>query len=128
MHYDPAYSVNLTDNCANGNTFLPLLNVASNIAELQTLGNLSTSSYGVSLYQGQLCYSVNGTATIMVNGTLFGMSGYLPGRVDFNACLDAKYNLPLRLFGTLSVPHVGSANFYFTQLAFHYNSYAGNIG
>ena len=71
--------------------------IANLFVNVSSINNVATTSYGVSLYNGQPCYSVSGTGTIGVNGALFGASssGEIPMGLTFSACLSAQYNIPL---------------------------------
>jgi hypothetical protein len=73
--------------------------IANLFVNLSSLNNIATTSYGVSLYNLQPCYSVSGTGTIDVNSELLGSSspGETPMRLTFDACLSAQYNIPLRI-------------------------------
>ena len=106
--------------CVYQKPYIPMLRLADKIANLSTIGNVSTSSYGLQMYQGQPCYSMNGTATIMVNGTIISSSGFIPAKLYFDACLSAQYNLPLTLIGAAKMSSGQIVNFYFTETGFSY--------
>ncbi|MHB1830584.1 MAG: hypothetical protein ACYCO0_04280 [Candidatus Micrarchaeaceae archaeon] len=73
------------------------------LVNISSLKNLHMDSYGLSFYEGQQpCYSVSGTGSIMVNGALVGMAGYVPSNFSFSACVSAQYDIPLMLIGTMS--------------------------
>ena len=63
--------------------------------DLNSVGNVSTTSYGLTVVSGQPCYSVSGSGTVMVNEGLFNKTGFAPAGFTFNTCLSAKYNVPL---------------------------------
>ncbi len=89
----------LGPSCVYAKPFKPFLNVTNQIAELQTLNNVSIKSFGLQSVGGQACYKINGTATVMLNGTLVGTSGYVPASLNFSGCLSAQYNIPLEIKG-----------------------------
>ncbi len=106
--------------CIFAKPYKPFLNVTDQIAELQTLDNVSIKSFGLHLYNGQPCYNINGTATLMVNGTLVGEQGYVPALLNFSGCLSAQYNIPVYMKGyaqtqngALIVFSFGSYNFFY---------------
>ena len=108
-------------NCVWAKPYKPFLNVTDQIAELQTLDNVSIKSFGLNSYNGQPCYNINGTATLMVNGTLVGEPGYVPAFLNFSGCLSAQYNIPLYIKGYAKTQNGASVVFSFGSYNFVYD-------
>ncbi len=115
--------------CVYGKPYIHMLRLADEIANFSTIGNVSTSSYGLRMYQGQPCYSMNGTATIMVNGSIVNSLGFVPATVYFNTCISAQYNLPLNLNGYAKMSGGQIVNFHFNETKFNETSslYLGRV-
>ena len=89
-------SQNSTQNCNDSAyPYSVYTTVLGYLFDLPSVGNLSTTSYGLKVVGGQPCYSVSGSGTVMVNKGLFNKTGYAPARFTFNTCLSAQYNVPL---------------------------------
>ncbi len=107
--------------CVYAKPFRPFLNVTNQIAELQTLDSVSIKSFGLQSLGGQECYKINGTATIMLNGTLVGTSGYVPASLNFSGCLSAQYNIPLEIRGYAKAQNGAYVFFSFKDYGFLYD-------
>jgi hypothetical protein len=94
----------------NSSAQAQLFNIANNFVNVSSLSGVTTSSYGVRIYNGQLCYSVSGSGTISVNSTLVGgnSSAQTPANIDFSTCLSARYNIPLYVSANLTAANGSS--------------------
>ena len=108
--------------CTWTKPYKPFLNVTDQIAELQTLGNVSIESLGLGSYHGQPCYNIKGTATLMVNGTLVGEQGYVPASLNFSGCLSAQYNIPFDINSYAKTKNGARIYFSFDSYNFTYYS------
>jgi hypothetical protein len=111
--------------CTRERPYIPFLNLTDEIVNLQTLNNLSIKKFGLQSYHGQPCYFINGTANVMINGALFGASGYVPSSVSFDGCVSAQYNVPLDFGGTANTTNGTTVRFYFEES--HFSYYAGSV-
>jgi flagellar basal body-associated protein FliL len=110
--------------CTRERPYLQFLNLTDEIVNLQTLNNVSIKNLGLQLYHGQPCYSINGTANVMINGTLFGASGYVPSSVNFHGCVSAQYNVPLYFAGSANTTNGTTVIFDFVGSRFNFG---GNV-
>lgn len=85
----------------NGQTSGVVATALGRIVDLSSLSDLQTHSYGIGFWNLQPCYTVSGTGSIMVNGTMFNQTGYIPSSLNFTACVSAQYDIPLTLKGTI---------------------------
>ena len=94
----------------NGSAQVQFLNIANTFVNVSSLSGITTTKYGVKLYNGQPCYAVSGTGMISVNSTLIGSnsSAQTPANVNFNICLSAQYNIPLYVSANLTTANGGS--------------------
>ncbi|MDE1870834.1 MAG: hypothetical protein KGI06_01175 [Candidatus Micrarchaeota archaeon] len=76
--------------------FLSLV-LLSKVADISTLNNFQVTSYGISSWGGQPCYSVSGTGSIDINGALVNQTGFVPSNFSFTGCLSGQYDVPLTL-------------------------------
>jgi multidrug transporter EmrE-like cation transporter len=94
----------------NGSAHEELLSIANSFVNVSSLANIATKSYGLSLYNGQPCYSISGSGTIKVNSTLVDVSSpaQTPVAIQFDACLSGQYNIPLTLSANMTAPNGSS--------------------
>ncbi|MDE1860657.1 MAG: hypothetical protein KGH72_02965 [Candidatus Micrarchaeota archaeon] len=119
-------TANESFSCSNNSTpLVPLLNLGSQIAKLQTLDHISMGSYSLSSFDGQPCYMVQGTATVMANGRLFNTTGFVPAALNFTGCLSAQYNLPVEIYGKATRSNGQTIRFFIEQSNFQY---VGRVG
>lgn len=120
-YHEPVYNGQpyALPSCVYRKPYVPMLELADEIANFSTIGNVSTNSYGLQIYKGQLCYSMNGTATVMVNGSIADSLGFIPATVYFNTCISAQYNLPLNLNGYAKMSSGQVVNFHFNETKFN---------
>jgi hypothetical protein len=114
-YYNKIYQTSPSPTCVYEKPYAPIIGFADEIANLSTLGNVSTNSYGLQMYLSQPCYSMDGTATIMFNGTVVGSSGFIPATLYFNTCISAQYNIPLKLNGYAKMSSGQVVDFNFTM-------------
>ncbi|VVB76859.1 Uncharacterised protein [uncultured archaeon] len=80
-----------------------IMDTLNRIVNTSSISNLQISSYGISLWNGQPCYSVSGSGAMKVNGALVNQAGFIPSTFDFDSCFSAQYNIPLTLNGTFDL-------------------------
>jgi hypothetical protein len=68
---------------------------------LTSVGNISTSNYGLRTFKGQPCYFVSGTGSVIANEGPFNQVGYTPAIFIVTTCLSAQYNVPLNVTGVV---------------------------
>lgn len=89
---------NSTQQCTNSAyPYSVYTKVAGYLFDVNSISNVRTVSYGLQSIGGQPCYSVSGSGSVMINQRLFNKTGYAPANFTFNACLSAKYNVPLNV-------------------------------
>jgi len=113
--FDIINSSNMTDGyrCVqthDSSTREELLSIANNFVNLSSLSNIAMKSYSLTLYDGQPCYSVSGSGTIMVNSTLVDVNSSVqtPVNLQFSACFSAQYNIPLTLSANMTASNGSS--------------------
>ncbi len=94
---------NYTCTALNSVSYSDFESALGGLVNVSSIGNISTNSYGINIYNGQPCYSVLGSGSVMVNGAIVGRTGFVPSSFTFNACVSAQYDIPVTLGGTLSV-------------------------
>ena len=84
--------------------------IANLFFNVSSLSNVTTTSYGLSQYNGQPCYLISGIGTIDVNGELLGgnFSAETPMSLDFRACLSAQYDIPLNIQANMNAANGAS--------------------
>ncbi len=94
----------------NGSAWSQLLGIANVFINVSSLSGITMSSYGVKLYDGQPCFSVSGTGSMLVNSTLVdgNSATQTPVNVNFNTCLSAQYNIPLYVYANLTAANGSS--------------------
>ena len=95
----------------SGSAQAQLINIMNMYINVSSLGGITTSSYGLTVHDGQPCYFVSGSGTINVNSTLIDVVSSAPQTpvgIHFNTCLSAQYNIPLNISANMTAANGSS--------------------